>query len=395
MGKYFGLQCKRVLRYLPGVLLVIGLLLGCLLAAPKLLAQQDASENNQKVSVALCGQTDDAFLQMALTAVTTMDSSRYTLDIQQMEEDQAKKALSDGKIAAYVVFPEGFMDAAYAGEMIPLRMVSTTGASDIVSIFKEELTDVVGELLSSSEKGVFGLDNLVSQENLPQTPRLDPLALQYVDHIMVRDRVYRVEVLGVGDQLSLWQYLSCGLCVLCLLLCCLPFAPLHIRQDPALGKLLRAKGHSAAAQTLCDLGAYALTLLLIAGICLPLIGMFSQTPPVPGSVLRGIPVILMAAAYSFLLFQLTDNMMTGVLMQFFISLALCFVSGCIYPVYFFPIGVQKLAAYLPTGLARTQLAGCITGQTTTAATLGLLGYTLLFATLSILVRHRKIRGVMK
>lgn len=396
MDKYFALQCKRVLRFLPGVLLVIGLLLGCLLAAPKLLAQQDAdSENNQKVAVALCGETDNSFLQMALSAVSTMDSSRYTLDIRQMEEPQAKEALSQGEIAAYVVFPEGFMQAAFAGEMLPLKMVSTTGASDIVSIFKEELTDVVGQLLSSSEKGVFGLDNAVREENLPHNQNLDHLALQYVEHIMVRDQVYRLEVLGVADQLTLWEYLTCGLGVLCLLLCCLPFAPLHIRQDPALGKLLRAKGHSTTAQTLCDLGAYSLTLLVIAAIALPLIAALSQNPVYFGSILRGIPVILMAAAYSFLMFNLADSLMTGVLMQFFVSLALCFVSGCIYPVYFFPIGVQKLAAYLPTGLARTQLAGCITGRSSTTATQGLLGYTALFAVLSIALRYRKIQGVAK
>ena len=386
MSKYFALQLKRVLRYLPAVLIVIAILLGGLFTVPKLLAQHAAnSTDNQKVAVALCGDIQDDFLQMALSAISTMDSSRYTLDILQMEETQAEKALSVREIAAYIVFPDGFMDSAMAGDLIPLKMVSTTGASDIVSIFKEELTAVIGQLLSSSEKGVFGLYDALRGENLPVGGHMDRLALEYVEHIVVRDRIYRVEVLGIANHLSLGQYLTCGLGVVFLLLCCLPFAPLQIRQDPALSRLLRAKGHSAAAQTLCDLGAYTLTLLCLLPVFLPLMG--------PKILLRGIPVILALAAYSFFLFSLTDNLMTGVLMQFFSSLALCFVSGCIYPVYFFPVGVQNLAAWLPTGLARTQLAGCLTGESTVAATFGLLGYCAVFAVLSILVRLRKIRGV--
>ncbi len=388
MSKYFILQCKRILRYLPGVLIIIAFLLGGLLTVPRLLAQQDANSNhNEKVSVALCGDLQDDFLQMALSAITTLDSSRYTLNILQMDEARAAKALSSREVAAYVVFPQGFMDLAMAGELIPLKMVSTTGASDVVSVFKEELTKALGDLLASSEKGVFALDNVIRDEELSGGGHLDRLALRYVDHIIARDRIYRVVELGIGQGLSLTQYLACGLGVVFLLLCCLAFAPLHIQKDPALSRLLRAKGHGAAAQTLCDLSAFILTLLVIAGLVLPLIALTEFASLSPGKILMGIPVILMAAAYSFLLFSLADNLMTGVLMQFFVSLALCFVSGCIYPVYFFPVGVQKAAALLPTGLARTQLTG------DAGATLGLLGYTLLFTVLSIWVRSRKIRGV--
>ena len=83
--------------------------------------------------------------------------------------------------------------------------------------------------------------------------------------------------------------------------------------------------------------------------------------------------------------------MTGVLMQFFLTLGLCFVSGCIYPTHFFPVGIQKLATWLPAGLARSQLAGCFTGKS--VAIVPLLGYTAVFFGVSVYSRSRKIRGV--
>lgn len=394
MGKYFALQLKRVLRYLPGALCVMGLLLGGLFAALNMMLQQDAAkEENQKFPVAICGETDNVFLQMGLTMVTSMDSSRYTLDIRQMETDAAKKALAGGEIAAYVEIPDGFMEAAFAGELIPLNMVSTAGASGIVSIFKEELTDVIGDILTDSEKGVFGLENAMWDQGQGRKigNRMDRLALKYVDYIVLRDQVYTLEELGIADQLDLRQYLICGLTVLFAMLACLPFAPLQIRQDPALGRLLRAKGYSALWQTLLDFAAYALTLFIIAGLLLPLLRLLGNGPISANAVLQGIPVVLMVAAYSFLLFSLSGDLMTGVLMQFFLTLGLCFVSGCIYPTYFFPVEVQKWAAFLPAGLARTQLAGCFTGSA--AATWHLLGYTAAFLGISIYARSRKIRGV--
>ena len=158
MGKYFILQWKRVLRYLPAALCVMALLLGGMLAALQLTVRQDEKrEENNRFPVAICGQAEDEFLEMGLTVISTLDSSRYALDIRQMDEQDAQKALQMGEISAYVVIPEGFTEAASAGEMIPLKMVSTTGQAGLVSMFKEELTLVIGDLLACSEQGVFGM----------------------------------------------------------------------------------------------------------------------------------------------------------------------------------------------------------------------------------------------
>jgi hypothetical protein len=62
-----------------------------------------------------------------------------------------------------------------------------------------------------------------------------------------------------------------------------------------------------------------------------------------------------------------------------------------YPVHFFPVSVQKLAAWLPAALARSVLGGCISGQQDTATWALLLGWCALFAAVGIVARVRSVK----
>ena len=64
-----------------------------------------------------------------------------------------------------------------------------------------------------------------------------------------------------------------------------------------------------------------------------------------------------------------------------------------YPVHFFPVELQKAAAWLPTAFARSQLAGSFTGKTDTFALLMLLCCSLVFLTAGIIIRLRQVKGV--
>lgn len=397
MSKYFQLQCKRLLRFLPGALLVALVLIGSLLLAFRLFTQQSAGEEeNQKFPFAFCGETEHAFLQMGLSALSSFDSSRFAIDLLEMEETEAARALARGEISAYVVIPDGFMDAALSGSIMPLKFYSTAGATGIVSLVKEELSGVVSTLLLSSQEGVYGMWDAMIDNDLHHKAggQMDRLAFVYVDYIFARDRIYSLEELGIADALGLENYILCGLGALLLMLICLPFAPRMIPGDPALGRLLCSKGKSAWGQAACDFAAYTaalfcltLVITLAAKLCIPQIGSIA-------SLLASIlPVLLLTAAFSFMLFSLSRDMIGGVMLMFFVSVILCFVSGCLYPVYFFPVQVQQLAQWLPTGIARTQLAGCITGNAPVWTLPALLIYSGVFAAVGAWARVRHIREV--
>ena len=396
MGKYFQLQCKRLLRFLPGILLVTVILAGSLWFAYQLFTQQNANqEENQKFAIGLCGETDDPFLQMGLSALSSFDSSRYAIDVQLMEEQEAVRTLNKGEIAAYAVIPEGFMDAAFAGQILPIEFYTTPGATGIVSLVKEELCETITSMLVSSQKGVFGMwDTMVDNGLRSKTDgQMDRMSLIYVDYIFTRDRIYSLNELGIADALGLEGHVLCGLCVLLSTLICLPLAQQMIPGDRALGQLLSAKGKPAWKQAICDFGAYGVTLLCVLMVLT--VGLVFVPQIDNGLALFGrlIPVVLLAVCLSFMFYSLSRDLISGVMLQFFASVILCFVSGCLYPVYFFPVLVQRIAQWLPTSLARIYLAGYITGSTPAYTLPVLLGYCAVFVAVGLWSRVRHVQEV--
>ena len=387
MGRYCLLQCKRIARYLPGALLAMLVLLGGLMAVFSAMLRQDAPKN-QKFQVAMVGTADDLMVQMGLTALRTFDSTQLSMEIVEMTETEAHAALEKGSIGAYVVIPEGFVDEAMKGHILPLKFVSTTGAASVVSVFKEEVTQVVSLLLLESQRGVYGMQGAMKSQDIGgRGKKMDALALTYVEYILARDNTYSLQELGISDALGLEDYLLCGLFVLFLMLACLPFAPLWIRRDMALERMFSARGHSPLLQTLSDLLLYTAALGLLATlIALPAEVLLSLQLDLAALV----PVIFMVCSLSFLLYTLCADLISGVLVQFFTALALCFVSGCMYPVFFFPLSVQKLAGWLPTGAARSQLTACLSGESYGQVWL-LWVYGLAFSLLAAALRLRRIK----
>ena len=370
-----------------------GLLLGGLLIAFSAMVQSDAAgEENQKVRIAMAGTADDKILQLGLAAMRSTDSTRNSLEVVELSEKEALRALRLGQVGAVIVFPEGFMDDAMNGQIRPVKFITNAGSVGMVRIFKEEVSAVISSLLLESQKGVYGMAQAMEDQGVGSQGRhMTNLALVYTDYILARDDCYRLEELGISDDLGLEGYLLCGLTVVFLALACLPFAPLMIRRDLSLARMLESRGKPAWAQALVDALLYALGLTAVSALLLALAGLFS----LPGerkvsALLPGlIPSALMVACFSFFLYTLSTDLISGILLQFFAGVSLCFVSGCIYPVFFFPLGVQRVAAWLPTGLARSLLAGCITGQS--RGLWGVLAYSAVFLAAGVLIRTRAVK----
>lgn len=399
MGTYFVLQCKRLLRYLPGALCVALVLLMSLFAAYSVMVRENTAQTETKFEIGLVGTAEDNFLQMGLAALESFDSTRMSMEIREMTEDQAKSALARGEIAAYVVIPEEFVDEAMHGHILPLKFVSTTNAAGLVSLFKDEVTEVVSSILLCSQKGTFGMSDLLRDHGITKGlgKKMDTMAFRYVDYVLARDKTYSLQHLGIGDTLELADYLLFGICVVFLLLVCLPFAPLMIRRDQSLSRMLCARGQGPMGQFLCDYAGY---LLSFAVMLLTLLGLGVLVFPKISDVLsiwellgRAIPVVVMVTSLSFLLYTLATDLIGGVLLQFFVTVSLCFVSGCMYPPYFFPAAVQKLGLWLPTGIARTQLSGLLTGSSEAWPALALWGYSLLFLAIAAICRIRRLKEV--
>lgn len=360
MRKYFLLQCKRMLRPVPGVLCAGAVLL---VALAVLFGAVYAGEqaDNRLLSVGMVGTADDPVLEMGLTALQTLDDSRYTVQLLAMTEEQARQALAAGEISAYVVIPEGFMDKAMHGRFMPISYVGELGAGDLVSLFKEEFTRVVGDIVMEARKGVYGLADAMA-DHPQRKEQMNALAMAYVEYVLVRGQMYSLQTLGITQNVDLAGYLQCGLTVLLLLLLCLPFGAVLVGRDRSLSLLLRARGMGVWKQTVCEFGAFFCAFLLTA---LTVAGAVCLVPGLSWGQLRLwhlVPVAFCLSALSFLLCRFSRELISGVLLQFFLFLSMAFVSGCMYPVFFFPESVQKLTPWLPAGMAQRYLTAAMAGS---------------------------------
>lgn len=396
MRKYFYLQLKLSAKLLPFVLgVALALMLGLGLILSGLLANFRSSEESKAFSVALCGDTDNTYLQWGLAALQMADESQFSVSVVEMPREQAHAALEKGEISAYVILPEGLMEKALAGEDFePITYVTSAGAEGISSFLKREVTALVTKLVVYSQKGSYGLAELLIDNHLPQNvdDHMTALALEYADLIIHRDEVYAPQVLGVSDGLSTGDYYICAAVIILLMLMGLPYAAIYIKRDQALSRMLRSRGFSCARQLLCEYGAHSLSMLVLGGFLLALAALAGVLPG-GGFALRLIPVLLMVAALNMLIFSLSGNMVSGLLLHFFGTIGLCYVSGCIYPVTAFPMAVQRLAAFLPTGIARHHLSTAFTAQAAWGSLGGLLLYTVVFLGIALPVRLRKTAGI--
>lgn len=394
MRRYLLLQLKRLVRILPPVLLVAAVLFGCMSLAYDAIGRisNDAGEQ-AKFKVGLVGTAGDSYMQMGLAAVESFDSTRFSVEFDQMEEKEAEAAMRWGKLAAFIQFPEGFMDAAMYGDIMPIKFVTSVGSDGLVSMVKEELTGVVEIMIAHTQKGIYGAGAAAGDHGGNAGAAIDGISLQYVEFIISRSKGYKVVEIGTFDGLGMDGYLISGLCIVLFMLICLIFAPAMIRRDQAMARMLKSRSRPVWLQVLCDFAVYMVGLLGIACVVLLLLLIRPEAQISATMILQCLPVVFSLEAISFLMYEAASDLISGVLMQFFVTLVLCFVSGCLYPITFFPDGVQKIAGYLPTGISRIQIGNCILGCVSWETIAALLRLGCLFLAGSVLIRRIKVTGV--
>ena len=400
------MQLKLAGKLLPFVLgVALALLMGLALILNGLISTFRSSESSKEFIVALAGDTSNEYMQWGLAALQMVDEDKFSITIVDMPLEEAEDALEHGEIAAYVIIPDGFMEQALAGDDIdPITYVTSAGVEGISSFLKREVTSLVTKMVVYSQKGSYGLDELLYDQDLYKNAEdyMTQLSLEYTDLILHRNEFYKTQELGVSDGLTTRDYYICATVIVMLVLMGLPFAAIYIKRDYALCRVLRSRGHSVFQQLLCEYLAHLLSMVALVGCIFALAAgamaaipglSLGELPEADRLILRIIPVLLMISGLNMLLFTLSGNMVSGLLLHFFGVIGLCYVSGCIYPVSSFPTSVQTVANLLPTGIARHHISTGFSYESASGSFWGLILYTLVFFGIALLVRMRKTTGI--
>lgn len=403
MKRYFYLQLKRGLRVFPFILLTALIILTSVVTV--FLAVQSRMQNgeeNQRFKIAITGDLDDKYSRLGLAVLQNFDDTRFAIDLTEMTADEAESQLKKGMISAYVILPENFIERALSGDVDRVTYVTSASGQNVVSMFKNEFTALITDMIVHSEKGTYAIYSAVKESGLSGAGKhMDELCMEYIDLIFSRSKVMTVEQLGISQGVSTAEYYVCGLTVFLLMLLGITFVTVCVRSDLSLNHLLVSKGSSALAQTTCEFAAHYIILSLLIAV-MSAVGSVALAIMGKGDLLltnftdllplfaRIFVILLMISGFNTLMFELSGNVVSAVLFHFFASIGLCYISGCFYPIYSLPLPLQKLSHFLPTGIAREYLEGYFVGDTNYTQLVGILIFTVGFLAVTHLIRSSKI-----
>lgn len=403
---YFLLQLKRAARTFPFVLTISLLIcLGLGLVLGTLVETDNAAEDKQKLSIGIVGDTSDEYLSLGIAAVKSFDSSRLSVNFLELSEAEAKAMLTGGELVAYIVIPDGFVEGIMYGDIKQITYVASSQSVGIAAMFKEEISAMVSRMVIESQKGVYGMQRLMRANGISGvSTQTDAMNLRYFSLIFNRTSVLTTEILGVSDDLSFAGYMTCGLLVLLLLLVGISCCPMFAKKETALLQLLAASGRRPYLPALCEYAVYLLVILvnlgvlmtaamLTAGDALSLIPELARLSlaDLPSLLVRTLPALLAITALQFLLYELSSDIVSGVLLQFLCAVSLGYISGCFYPIGFLPDTIRTLSQFTPSGAARQYLSALFTSRSATGDLTALLAFFILFTGLAAAVREYRTR----
>lgn len=405
--QYFRLLIKRAFKIFPAILLVTVIVLGCLATAGGILLKSTLTgEKQQKISIGVVGDLESSYLDIGLYALQNMDSSRFYVELVNLDEEEAKTALDERQIQGYILVPENYINNLYLGINTPAKYITLNGPKTLGAMFSEEIVKIVSELVIESQNGMYSMQDLsLVYDDEDYHDNTNSLMLSYMNFILNRTEMYEINDLGIADSLSLGGYYVCGIATLFLLLWGVSCNRLFSSRNLSYNRLLKISGISPTSQVLCEYGAYAIIttvmLLLFAGIFGIVISFVKL--PVPELlqagvvdcllfVIRLIPAVLMITLMQYTFYELIPNFIGALLAQFFSFLILGYLSGCLYPNFFFPDFLRNLMECLPVGLAFSFIRKTMSNELALFDFIWIIAYIGGFFTVSSLWRKYRIAG---
>ncbi len=331
------------------------------------LTNVESDDSQKKIAqIAITGDTDNQYFKIGLIALETLDSSRMSMEIIEVDENTAKQGLLSGRISAYAVIPEGFMEAALRGELLPIKFVTTSEADGMEGVLKTAVTSTIEELVLAAQKGVFGLGPAMEEGGIGNQygSHIDSINIEMIEYILKRDNMYNVEEIVSEDTPTFSEYLFYGISILFMMLIILPYGTILIKSDNSLSKLLYSKGLTPAKQIFVELLSLFLCVFLMLSLIFSSLAILVASVPDIKAIspmleseimlflVKMIPALLSLVAFGILIFEISDNMISGILMMFFLTIALSFAGGCLYPATALPKVMQGFSNFIPIGAAR-------------------------------------------
>lgn len=405
---YLLLQLKRTMKIYPSVLIItLVTLCSIVLTAGIILHKESESADRQKMKVGLVGDVSDSYLGLGVYALKNMDSSRFTIDFVELNEEEAREKLKKRELTGFVQVPEDFVDSVAHGENVPADYITINAPESFGSVITGEITQTVSGLITRSQNAMDCMFDVAKMSGKNENMRsyIDEMTLLYAEQLLGRETTFNINNTGIKDSVSTGGYYICGVLMFLLLLWGISCNRILIKKNYAMSKMLYSRGIKTGSQIVCEyLGYFIVTFItfLVFGLIFGIVVSNNdfgvrelQNADVVtsiGFVIKIIPVIAMIGAMQMMLYEMSSGTVNAILLQFLTAVVLGYISGCFYPDNFFPEVVQKITSVLPSGVGFAFLRKSINGISVMQEFLISAIYTVIFLCSAVLIREYKMAG---
>ncbi len=322
-------------------------LAAALLAAGSLW-QEEEQESISRLPIGLAGDIEGEYLGFGLEMLSRVDVSRHSLEWVLLEEEELDPALAQGRIWAYILVPEGFSQALYRGE--PMPMYYKAGGGVLSQVLTESLLEDVSGLLGASLQAVQALwegERVYGWD--VEAGEADALFLSLMERILHREdffaHIQSVNPMGI----NLTKYYLSAAYVWIFLLFSLHLSAFWTKADHGQERMLSGAGLGAAAQLAAEaLVLWLGSLLCMLGTALAMEYFWPSTGLVlwKASLGPSLMWILCLLAWQNGHFSPLD----GYLQALFLLLAAGYMGGLFLPVEWLPQWMGLWGRRLPPGL---------------------------------------------
>lgn len=408
LKRYLNLQSKRTLKSYIGILaLTMVLLLSIVAVGYGIMLDKKSDGSFKRISLGIVGDKSDKLFDMGIELIKKTDTSKLTVDFYEYTSEQdAIRDMKSGKLNAYVVVPADFAKSIIRGDNKKLNYVMAKSVANMSSSLTREVVDVVSNYIIETQAGVTAMCDYAEAKGSSnsQIKSLDiDMSMEYIGVVTGRESLAEILESGLGGTLSTVGYYVCGLTVFFIMGFGIANCILLVKNDRSLQRLLYSRGYNTPIQIIGEYLPFfvsaAVTLEIVAlligavlnfvDISVPEFEYFIMTDYTV-MVLKLIPAILLITAMQFMLYELVTGVINSVLLQFIVAVILGYISGCFYPIYFFPDAVQKIASILPTGVAMNYFSGILTANIDPVRLIVCIVYAALFIAVAVTVRKIRV-----
>lgn len=356
------LEGKRTLKMLPAMLaeaLIILALLGAVAFGAVKMLYQDSPV--MQITIAVVEEQESPLMDMALTYVQGMESISESCRFLPVSREEGFAMLESGDAAALVLLPGGVIEGILNGNNVPVQVYFPENAG-IESALLKELTDAGVRMLRVAQAQIYGIYDTAKEYGASESISvLEAEVDQYnLAFALERLALFRTQEVSATGELSVTEYAAASGIIFFLLLFGMACYPMMQPYSDVMKKQLIREGVSIGGQCfgkwlcgLCAMGIGSLCFGLVIKGVISLSGLTLWFPKPQGGqvmvwVMTCILILLCITTFVFLIFQMAGNGTAAILLLFFLSVIMMYVSGGFLPSAFLPDVVREIGRFLPT-----------------------------------------------